>query len=93
NDYRHGQFAQLLARSARAAAQGRGETTDAWWDVQHAQRVEVMSEWRFDHRADLESVLRLELSAEIADSWLGEHPNARGLSYGCVLFALGNDDR
>ncbi|EQD49273.1 Methyltransferase type 11, partial [mine drainage metagenome] len=88
NDYRHGQFAQLLARSARAAAQGRGETTDAWWDAQHAQRVEVMSEWRFDHRSALESVLRLEFPAELADSWLGEHPNDMGLSYGYVLFAL-----
>lgn len=92
NDYRHGQFAHLLTRSAWAARQGQAETTDAWWGARHAARVEVMSEWRFDHRADLESVLHLEFPDEIADAWLREHPRAIGLSYGYVIFAVGGDD-
>jgi SAM-dependent methyltransferase len=89
NDYRHGEFAKLLVRSPWAASQGRAATTDAWWQAEDAERVEVMSEWRFKHRTDLESVLHLELPPEVADPWLNENPQALRLSYGYVLFATG----
>jgi SAM-dependent methyltransferase len=91
NDHQHGDFAEMLVRSAGAAPQGRAETTDAWWEAQGAERLEVMSEWRFKSRPDLEAVLHLEFPAEVADPWLGEHPHALGLSYGYVLFAAGKE--
>jgi hypothetical protein len=89
NDHRHGQFAELLARSTWAAAQGTAEITDAWWAERGARRTEVMSSWSFDRRADFEDVLRMEFPPAVADAWLAEHPDALGLSYGYVLFSIG----
>ena len=93
NDHRNGQFATLLARSLPAAAQGNAETTDAWWSARGSERVEVMSEWRFGTRADLDAVLHLELPAEVADSWLAAHPTLTRMSYGYVLFSVGPGSR
>jgi SAM-dependent methyltransferase len=88
NDLRTGQFAELLAASPWAAAQGGGRPTDDWWARRGAQRTEVLSEWRFETRTDFEAVLRLEFPTEVADAWLAAHPDALGLSYGFVLFTL-----
>ncbi len=88
NDLRAGQFAELLNASPWAAAQGGGRPTDDWWSQRGAERVEVMSEWLFQTRADLEAVLRLEFPAHVADGWLAAHPDAVGLSYGYVLFTV-----
>jgi hypothetical protein len=33
-------------------------------------------------------VLRLEFPADVAGAWLADHPDALGLSYGYVLFAI-----
>ena len=46
-----------------------------------------MSSWEFGSRSDFEDVLRLEFPA-VADAWLAGHPDALGLSYGYVLFAV-----
>ena len=51
NDYRHGEFAELL-RAAGAGAPGRPEVTDGWWAERGAERTEVMSRWQFTSRAD-----------------------------------------
>jgi SAM-dependent methyltransferase len=87
NDQRHGEFAELL-RSAANPALGQADATDAWWTERGARRVEVMSRWQFDSRADLAAVLSLEFPAQIADSWLDKHPDVLGLTYGYVLFAV-----
>lgn len=88
NDQRHGEFAGLLRRSPWAAPLGRASVTDRWWRARGADRIPVMSEWRFRSRPDLEAVLRLEFPPEVADGWLSAHPTRLGLSYGYVLFAL-----
>ena len=88
NDQRAGQFAELLARLPWAEKQDPGRGTDDWWARRGAERTEVMSEWRFDSRADFEAVLRLEFPAEVADPWLAAHPDALGLSYGYLLFTV-----
>ncbi len=93
NDLRAGQFAELLNASPWAAAQGGGRATDDWWSRRGAERVEVMSEWLFERRADLEAVLRLEFPTDVADRWLGAHPDALGLSYGYVLFTVRRAER
>jgi ubiquinone/menaquinone biosynthesis C-methylase UbiE len=87
NDQRSGQFADLLAASPWAVAQGAADATDAWWAARGAERLEVMSRWQFATREDLEAVLRLEFPLHVADAWLTAHPEATGLSYGYVLFA------
>jgi ubiquinone/menaquinone biosynthesis C-methylase UbiE len=88
NDYRWGEFAELLAGSAVNPPLETAASTDKWWADRGATRHEVRSELRFPSRADLEAVLRIEFPAEVADAWLGSHPAAPGLSYGYVLFAV-----
>ena len=88
NDLRTGQFAELLAASPGAEVQGGGDPTDEWWAQRGAERTEVLSEWRFESRADFDAVLRLEFPAQVADPWLAAHPEALGLSYGYVLFTV-----
>jgi SAM-dependent methyltransferase len=88
NDQRAGDFAELL-RAAANAALGQADVTDAWWAARGASRTEVMSRWQFSSMSDFEAVLRLEFPAGVADRWLADHPDASGLSYGYVLFALG----
>lgn len=88
NDLRSGEFGQLVAASPWAEGQGRADTTDAWWAERGAHRTEVMSDWTFDSRADLERVLRLELPPELAQPWLTAHPDRFHITYGYVLFAI-----
>lgn len=70
-----------------AAGQGQTDSTDEWRVAQSAERREVMSDWSFDTRADMEAVLRLELPADIFDLWLHAHPERTSITYGYVLFA------
>ena len=86
NDQRAGQFAGLL-RAAAYTALGQADVTDAWWAARGAVRTGVMSRWEFGSRSDFEAVLALEFPA-VASSWLADHPDALGLSYGYVLFAV-----
>ena len=91
NDYRGGEFATLLAAASSRPTAEVAAGVDAWWRLRGAARYEIRSEWRFDRRADLESVLRIEFPRRVADDWLGRHPAATGLSYGYVLFAVTAD--
>lgn len=88
NDTRNGEFAELLAASPWASPQGTGSVTDVWWAERGASRFEVMSEWRFDNRDDLDAVLHLEFPAGVATPWLERNPTALGLTYGYVLFSM-----
>lgn len=88
NDMRHGEFAELLQRSAWAEPQGTADVTDQWWQRHGARRREVMSAWACADPAELEEVLRIEFPADIVDDWLASHPGRASLSYGYVLFAV-----
>jgi SAM-dependent methyltransferase len=88
NDWRHGEFAELLCRSSWAAAQGAAGTTDAWWRERGARRTEVMSAWRCADPAQLEAVLRIEFPGDLVDAWVAAHPGRAELTYGYVLFAV-----
>jgi SAM-dependent methyltransferase len=88
NDYRWGEFADLLAGSATKPPLETAANADQWWSERGASRHEVRSELRFARRADLDAVLHIEFPAEVADGWLSRHPAAAGLSYGYVLFAV-----
>jgi SAM-dependent methyltransferase len=90
NDQRAGEFAGLL-RAAAYTALGQADATDAWWAARGAVRTEVMSRWEFGGRSDFEAVLSLEFPA-VAGSWLADHPDTLGLSYGYVLFAVTKAD-
>jgi SAM-dependent methyltransferase len=88
NDYRWGEFAQLLAAAAPHSPLQTAAVVDAWWRERGAARHEVRSELRFASRADLASVLSIEFPAAVARDWLRRHPAATGLSYGYVLFVV-----
>jgi SAM-dependent methyltransferase len=46
---------------------------ERFWSGQGWTRVPLDVDWRFDDRADLEAVVRIEFSPEIADAVLAEH--------------------
>jgi SAM-dependent methyltransferase len=48
-------------------------SVERFWSVHGWTREPVDIVWRFDSREDLESVVRIEFSAEVADQILGEH--------------------
>jgi SAM-dependent methyltransferase len=88
NDYRSGEFADLLAAASPVPPWHTASAIDAWWRERGAMRHEVRSQWRFASRADLAAVLNIEVPARVARAWLARHPAATGLSYSCVLFAV-----
>ncbi len=92
NDYRWGQFADLLAAASTAAPQRAAGAIDAWWRERGATRHEVRSQGRFASRADLAAVLTIEVPATVARAWLARHPAATNFSYGYVLFAVTRSD-
>ena len=88
NDYHWGQFAELLAAASSSRPASRSKTIDDWWRDRGATRHAVRSEWRFDGRADLRAVLRIEFPDPVTDAWLARNPAATSLTYGYVLFAV-----
>ena len=76
------------AEAGSGPVHGRADVIDAWWAARGGRRVEVMSRWEFGSRSDFAAVLELEFPGGVAGDWLAEHPGARGLSYGYVLFAV-----
>jgi SAM-dependent methyltransferase len=88
NDYRWGQFADLLSAAAVSPPPRTAATTDQWWADRGATRHEVRSEFRFASREDLAAVLHIEFPPEVADAWLSRHPEATWLTYGYVLFTV-----
>lgn len=85
NDTQEGEFAELLRNSPWAEQQGQDTYATDWWQRQGATTHPVMSSWRFNSRAGMESVLRLEFPADVADAWLAAHPERTHLSYGYLL--------
>jgi SAM-dependent methyltransferase len=49
------------------------EVVERFWSTRGWRRTPVDIEWRFDERADLEAVVRIEFSAELADEILATH--------------------
>jgi hypothetical protein len=88
NDREWGESARLLEASPWAAPQSHAAVTDAWRAQRGASLTEVGSSWQFSSRADLEAALRLEFAPGLAAVWLADHPDALGLTYGYVLFAV-----
>jgi SAM-dependent methyltransferase len=86
NDHHWGQFADLLAAASSSPPASTSRAIDAWWHGRGATRHAVRSQWRFDTRADLEAVLRIEFPDPVTDPWLASNPAATGLTYGYVLF-------
>jgi len=85
NDHTWGEFADLLRLSPTWAA-GSAEAAEAWWRERGAARRDVRSSWAFRTADDLESVLRIELDADLVSAWLDSHPGASTLTYGYSLF-------
>jgi len=55
---------------------------ERFWGRHGWTRVPLDLDWRFESRADLEAVVRIELSADVADAVLAEHS---GMSVDCAL--------
>jgi SAM-dependent methyltransferase len=55
------------------------EEVERFWSRHGWQRIGVDTMWRFESRADLEAVVRIELPGEVAEAVLREHGTADGL--------------
>ena len=55
------------------------EEVERFWSRHGWQRIGVDTVWRFELRADLEAVVRIELPGEVAEAVLREHGSADGL--------------
>ena len=88
NDYRWGEFAEMLSAASRRPTSDVAATVDDWWRARGATRHEIRSELRFQSRADLAAVLHIEFPARVAAGWLARHPAATGLTYGYALFEV-----
>lgn len=72
NDYESGEFAGWLKRRKRAEPLSQSEK-ERFWASYGFQCRKVESEWRFQSRADFESVVRIEFAPELADEIIGSH--------------------
>lgn len=88
NDYAAGEFADLLRVATQGNAAFDPDATDRWWRARGAHRTDVMSQWRFERRADLVAVLGNEFRDGAAAAWLDEHPERLSLTYSYALFAV-----
>jgi SAM-dependent methyltransferase len=85
NDLRGGTFAGWLRRSSWWATKD-PDAVEGYW-AQHGFTLHrVASEWRFDSRADLEAVVRIEFPGDLAEQILREHPGTR-VDYHYCLYA------
>lgn len=91
NDYGHGEFADILRTASEGNAAFDPVAIDRWWRDHGAQRLDVLSSWRFDSRADLEAVLRNEFRDGAVNAWLRAHPDRASLSYSYAVFSLSRD--
>jgi len=91
NDLERGEFAGWL-RHLPASMQRDQSALERFWQTQGFTRTRVMSEWRFESRADLERVARLEFGPEAAESILSTHTSSlvghggHRVSYGYCLY-------
>ncbi len=76
NDWQHGTFATWLRRSAWCKHLD-PETMEPFWRAQDFALTRVASEWRFQNRADLEAVLRIEFPPDLAPQLLAEVSGTR----------------
>jgi SAM-dependent methyltransferase len=61
------------------------EAVERFWSVQGWSRTPLDIEWRFEARADLEAVVRIELDPATADAVLAEHEGT-SVDYAVNLF-------
>ncbi len=72
NNMRRGTFAAWLRKIPTFAAID-SDSIDHFWADQGFALQEIASEWRFERRADLEAVVRIEFHPEYAEAILAEH--------------------
>ena len=71
NNLRHGTFANWLQRVSLYAARD-PDSIDQFWQDQGFTRTEIVSEWRFQQRQDLEAVIHNEFPPPVAEAILTE---------------------
>jgi SAM-dependent methyltransferase len=70
NDLRHGTFARWLERTAYFAS---ADVVEQFWQDHGFTLTRIPSEWRFENRADLEAVVKLEFGEELGAELVRDH--------------------
>jgi len=87
NDLQSGTFAEWLHQSPYLA----GIVPDqlaAFWRAQGFSLLRIPTEWRFQQRADLERVVRLEFGEKLAESLLARHSGLRVEYHICLYYRI-----
>lgn len=85
NDLRNGLFAQWLQRHPNFSHVSADGVEDFWHTHGfHLQRIQ--SEWRFQNRADLEAVVKLEFGNELGSQLLNEHKQLEVEYHYCLYY-------
>ncbi|MBZ0279124.1 MAG: class I SAM-dependent methyltransferase [Anaerolineae bacterium] len=71
NDLRNGTFAEWLAQIPKFSQ--KADAVETFWAEQGFNQVRIPSEWRFQNRADLEAVARLEFGNELGTRLAAGH--------------------
>jgi len=85
NDLRSGTFASWLRRSPWVTAKN-ADLVEGFWKDHGFTLHRIASEWRFTHRADLETVVRVEFPGDLAERILDEHQGVQ-VDYHYCLYA------
>lgn len=86
NNWRYGQFAELLRDAVGGNADIDPDATDGWWRNRGAQRVDVEGGWQCQSPDELERILRIEFPGDVVDRFLQRHPGQASITYGFTLF-------
>jgi ubiquinone/menaquinone biosynthesis C-methylase UbiE len=76
SDYRNGEFASWLQKVPRNNWLPQ-EDQERFWASYGFQCLKIESDWQFDSREDLESVVRIEFAKKVADEILAGHSGTR----------------
>lgn len=85
NDLRSGTFAEWLRQSPHAP-QLDPDAVEGFWASHGFSLERIASEWRFERRADLEAVVRLEFGEALAERLLAGHEGTRVEYHYCLYW-------
>lgn len=71
NDLKFGTFANWVSRCTNLVRNP--DEVEKFWQAQNFGLIRIPSQWQFQNRTDLEAVVRLEFSPELASQLLSEH--------------------
>ena len=93
NDYRWGEFAELLAAASKKPPQQTADAIDGWWRRARRHPARGAGPGGGSQPRGPRRGAEHRGPGPVARAWLARNPAATGLSYGYVLFAVTRSGR